>query len=59
MFELKMILVIGIILFSVMFLFLINKLHDMLKELRGLQATISVIRLDNYRTMADIRRRNK
>lgn len=58
-FEGKILLCIVIAILAVMGIALVYKMHQLLLAIQELHRDISVIRLDNSRTMAELRRRHK
>lgn len=59
MFELKIMIAIIAVLIVIATIIISIRLQELINVMRKLHIDISVIRLDNMRTMADIRRRNK
>lgn len=59
MFELKIMIAIIAVLIVIATIIISIRLQELINVMRKLHIDISVIRLDNMRTMADIRRRNR
>lgn len=59
MFELKALVSLGVITLLGGFGFTVYKLHQLLDAIRDLHQDIGVIRLDNSRTMAELRRKQR
>ena len=59
MFELKIMIAIIAVLIVLATLIISMKIQELISTMKRLHMDISVIRLDNSRTMADIRRRNR
>lgn len=59
MFELKIMIAIIAVLIVIATIIISIRLQELINVMKKLHLDISVIRLDNMRTMADIRRRNR
>ena len=59
MLELKALIGLGLIIVLGSVSIVVYKLHQLLQAIRELHSDISVIRLDNSRTMAELRRRHR
>jgi hypothetical protein len=59
MYELKALIGLGLIIGLGGLSLLVYKLHQLLRAIQDLHQDISVIRLDNSRTMAELRRRHR
>jgi hypothetical protein len=59
MFELKIMIAIIAVLIVIATIIISIRLQELIDVMKRLHMDISVIRLDNMRTMADIRRRNR
>ena len=59
MFELKIMIAIIAVLIVIATIIISIRLQEQIDVMKRLHMDISVIRLDNMRTMADIRRRNR